>query len=79
MSKSKRKSEKTEKNEEKFNKPLKEDSNAAREGAKYLVTFLVKTSFRGVAYEKGDTLELSKGDPKIKSKRSDLKITRLDK
>lgn len=57
----------------------KKNSNASRVGAKYLVTFLRSTGFRGVAYEKGDTLELSEGDPKISSKRTDLKIERLDK
>jgi hypothetical protein len=75
----KAKNKKLSKSEERRHKSHKKNSTAAREGVKYLVTFLKSMGFRGVAYEKGDTIELSEGDPKISSKRTDLKIERLGK
>lgn len=55
----------------------KKDSNAAREGAKHRVSFLVGQSFRGNYYKAGDEIILSEGDAKAYAKRSTLKIEPL--
>lgn len=56
----------------------KKDSNAAPEGVKFRVTFLVAQSFRGVYYKQGESVELSEKDAKAYSKRSTLKIEPLE-
>lgn len=76
-----KKSEKSDKEKIKskeIKKSRKENSNAPRECVKFLVTFLKDTVLRGVVYKKGDSVELLEGDPKLSSKRTDIKVTRLD-
>lgn len=77
---------KTKKSAEKENESLPEDSdvesntdsNALHEGVKFRVTFLVGQSFRGAYYEKGQTIELPENDAKAYSKRTGLKIERME-
>lgn len=54
---------------------LDQDSkNAAREGEKSRVTFLVDQMFQGTYYKKGESIKIPEATAKAYSKRSTLKI-----
>jgi hypothetical protein len=57
--------------------PIK-DSNAAREGVKYRVTFLTGCFFRGRYRELGDVIELPENDAKAYMARTNLKFERIE-
>ena len=80
---------KSKQSEEKIRKPRKKaqekssldsqkkDSNAAPEGVKFRVTFLVAQSFRGGYYKAGESIEVPEGTAKAYARRSTLKIEPL--
>lgn len=55
------------------------DSNATHDGGKCRVTFLADQSFRGVHRKEGEIVELPEKDAQAYSKRTTIKVERLEK